>query len=238
LKKDLAGSEKTGNSLLFVRHAWADTFTCTSTETYRVDVYRMVRYFLRQDGGGPIPSTPWGLNLAKWVSEPLINGAQIDAIADPTDQIEVLQHLRTSTADDEGDTHAAATVVWMVGEDPGVAGTFRQILTDGSLSLTPQLPRNSPWEIEIAPSSSRADILAYRHFSVASNYAQANMGVSRFAIRNDTTAGVGFPHGFEVQVVGTSSARQVLLHLVLVTTNMSGLKAYFSGQVIQAVREG
>jgi hypothetical protein len=37
---------------------------------------------------------------------------------------------------------------------------------------------------------------------------------------------VGFPHGFEVQVTGPSSARQVLLHLVVASTNRSGHTAW------------
>ena len=60
--------------------------------------------------------------------------------------------------------------------------------------------------------SSRTDrlssrgVLSFRHHSVATNFAQANKGVSRFGIRNDSSNGIGFPHGFEVQAVGTTAA--------------------------------
>ena len=234
LKKDVLGTEVTGNALLFARHGWADTFTCSSSNTYRVDVYRIISYYPKEEGAGPSPSVPWGLNLCKWTSEPLVSGAQIDAISDSTDQAEVLQHLINSTPDDSGATHASASVVWILGGDPAVSGTFREILTSGGLSNY----ANS-WQIGRADNLSSSNMLAYRHYSLASNYAQANMGVSRFGIRDDAAgSGVGFPHGFEVQAVGTAAARKILLHLVLVTTNMSGLKAYFDAQVVLSVREG
>ena len=234
MKKDVAGAEITGNTLLFARHGWADTFTCTSTNTYRVDVYRIIGYYPKVESGGPNPSVPWGLNLCKWTSEPLVSGTQIDAITDPTDQAEVLLHLRNSSPDDAGATHASANVVWMLGADPAVAGTFRQTQTTGSLTDAP-----NTWTIGRADNMSSSNMLAYRHYSVASNYSQANMGVSRFGIRNDLAgSGVGFPHGFEIQTVGPAAARKILLHLVLVTTNMAGLKAYFDAQVVLSVREG
>jgi hypothetical protein len=59
---------------------------------------------------------------------------------------------------------------------------------------------------------------------VATNYAKTQMGVGRFGIM--TMSGGGFPHGFEVQIVGSPAARQVLLHLSIATTNRSGQVAY------------
>ena len=79
----------------------------------------------------------------------------------------------------------------------------------------------------------------YRHHSLASNHARANQGVSRYAIRNDAAgAGIGFPHGLEIQIVGSAAARKVLVHMTIVSTNMAGLKAYYDTQVIVRVREG
>lgn len=237
-KKDVSGTEKTGNELLFARQAWSDSFTCTSGNAYRVDTYRVVYYYLRKEGVGPGKGSPHGLNLCKWVSEPLVNGAQVDAIADATDRTEVLKHLRDATPDDSGAKHSPLHVVWMVGEDPATSGTFRQILADGSMTTTPVLPRANPWEIEREVKLSSSGMLHAAHYSVASNWSQGNQGTGRFAIANNTTASVGFPHGFEVQVVGPASARKVLVHLTLVSTNAKGLKAYYDAQVVTVVREG
>ncbi len=235
-KKDVAGSNKTGNELLFARAAWSDAFVCTSGNTYRVDVYRVIRYFMKAEGAGPQPGTPAGLNFCKWVSEPLVDGNQIDAIADDIDLMEVLIHLRTGTADTAGKIHARIEVAWKMGEDPAAAGTFRHIQTDGVLTDSPQSPRQSPWRILRDPALGHSGELGYRSHSVASNYGSLNQGIGRFGIINNN--GSGFPHGFEVQVIGLPTGRQVLLHLTLVSDNRTGRRAYFDTQVISHVREG
>ncbi len=191
-KKDVSGTEKTGNELFLVRQAWSDSFTCTSGNTYRVDTYRIVRFFMKKEGVGPVPTTPFGLNLCKWVSEPLVNGTQVDAIADATDRGEFLQHLRNGTPDDAGAKHSKCNVVWMVGEAPATTGTFRQILADGTMTTTPVLPRSNPWKIEREDKKSSAGLLTFRHHSIATNWSQANQGTSRFALKNNSTASIGF----------------------------------------------
>ena len=52
-----------------------------------------------------------------------------------------------------------------------------------------------------------------------------------------TTVGGGFPHGFEVQIVGPSSARQVLLHLTAVSTRRKGFWAWSDLQVSVDTRD-
>ena len=135
--KDLAGTEVTGNDFLFVRHAWADTFECTSGNSYSLDVYRIVRYYMKTEGGGPDPANPFGLNLVKWTSEPAVSGTQVDKITDPVDQAEVLKHLHDGSPDVGGVSHTPLNLVWVLAQDPAAAGTFRQILAGGTLSGTP-----------------------------------------------------------------------------------------------------
>ncbi len=50
--------------------------------------------------------------------------------------------------------------------------------------------------------------------------------------------GVGFPHGFEIQVVGSAAARKVLIHMTTVSTNAKGLRAFYDCQAVVVVREG
>ena len=236
-RKDLAGTEKTGNEMIFARSAWSDAFTCTSGNTYRLDTYRIVWFYMKTEGAGPQPPVPTGLNFCKWVSEPVVDGAQVDAITNAADQAEVLVHLVTQTADAGGAFHPKIEVAWRMGEDPSVVGTFRHIQTDGSMDNTPQLPRPNPWRLLRDPTLGSSGMLAYRWHSLASNYSMSNQGVGRFGIVN-SAIGNGFPHGLEVQIIGPSAARQVLIHITLVSNNAGGQRAYFDLQAISDVREG
>lgn len=229
LRPDTVGAEITGNTLFFAKLAWPDRFVCAGGREYMVDVYRWIYYYLTPVDGGPAPGSPIGLNLMRWVSEPLIDAASIDRITTPADQAEVLLHLVAATPDAEGQRHMPAVVVWRRGAMPSVTGTLRMIDDNsGSLSDTPINGRPDPWNI-LKSANDVDTLLAYRHHSVATIYAQANYGVARFGL-TDTT-GEGFPHGFEVQVVGPPTSRQTLLHLVVATTFRRGHPAWSEVQV-------
>lgn len=235
IRADTTGNEITGNSLFFAKFAWSDRFVCTSTNEYLVDVYRWVYYYLSPEDGGPNPSHSIGLNIVRVVSEPLIDAGSIDRITDPTDQAEVLMHLFNSTPDAAGVTHDKAEVVWVRGGLPSVTGTFRHTdESDGSLSDDPLDPRPDPWNV-LRRDSSITGLLSYRHHSVASIYSRDSFEVSRYAI--ESTAGAGFPHGFEIQVVGPSAARQVLIHLVNSSTQRSGHLAWSGMQLSVDARD-
>jgi hypothetical protein len=230
IRTDTVGSQITGNSLFFTKLAWTDRFVCTSGRDYLVDVYRWVYYYQAAVDGGPTPNSATGLDLARVLSEPLADASAIDRITDPTDLEEVLEHLHNATADADGVAHAACEVVWRRGASPAAVGTFRQIEdTVWTLSDDPVDGRPDPWQI-LRNDADNHGLLTYRHHSVATIYSQANFGVGRYGVV--TTTGSGFPHGFEVQVVGPSSARQVLLHLVLVSTSRRGRPAWSNLQVV------
>jgi hypothetical protein len=238
LDKDLLGSEMTGNDFMFVRHAWVDTFNCSSGQSYSLDVYRLVRYYMKVEGDGPTTKNPYGLNLVKWTSEPVVSGAQLDKVSDAADLWEILTHLHDATPDASNISHSPINLVWMLDQDPSELSTFRQILSDGTLTDFSEPPRAEHWEFERDDQLSSPGLLFYRHHSVATNYSQSNQGGSRVGIRNDSTAGVGFPHGFEIQVVGSAAARKVLIHMTTVSTNAKGLRAFYDGQAVVVVREG
>jgi hypothetical protein len=228
---------KTGNMLLFARHAWSDEFvTPTNNQRYRVDVHRIVVYYLAKEAAGPQPGSPIGLNLCRFVGEPMADGTQLDKIDDATDFAEFAEHLRTGTPDAFGRTHSPVELVWVLGADPAVSGTFRQILPGGGISNTPQPPRAGIWKVERDSGLSANGLLSYRHHSIATNHAPAVMGVGRFGLVDNS--GDGFPHGFEVQVIGPSAARQILLCTSVVSTNEHGLKAHARLQMIADARDG
>ncbi len=234
--KEATSASLSGNDLLFVKHAWTDEFLATSGKPYRTDVYRMVRYYLAVKGAGPTPGSSIGLNICHWVSEPLIDGAQIDGITDATDRAEVLAHLLNRTPDVEGNSrNTVAEVVWLLGADPAVAGTFRQVEVGGLLNNTAGPGRAGVWTILRDDRQSDDGILTNRHFSVATNFALTGTGVSRYSVMDNT--GIGFPHGFEVQIIGPSSARQILLQLCVVSTNRDSMPAASTLRSIIGVRE-
>ena len=235
IRTDTAGNEITGNSMFFCKQAWSDRFVCTSGEEYMIDVYRWVYYYLTPEDGGPDPSHPIGLNIVRVVGEPLADGGSIDEITDPTDLEEVLLHLVNGTADAEGVEHAPVELVWVRGSLPTDTGAFRQIDdSDGTLSSTPLAPRGSDFEV-LREDEDITGLLSYRHHSIASIYATPAFGVGRYGIVS--TADSGWPHGFEVQIVGPSSARQVLLHMVVSSTRRSGHFAWSDMQVTVDVRD-
>lgn len=235
LRTDTTGNEITGNSLFFAKFAWSDRFVCTSSNEYLVDVYRWVYYYLTPEDGGPDPGHSIGLNVVHWVSEPLIDASSIDRITDTDDQEEVLLHLYNATPDANGDTHDPASVVWVRGALPSVSGTLRHIdSSDGTLSNTPLLPRNDPWDI-VSREETVTGLLSYRHHSVASIYSRDSFGVSRYAIED--TSGTGFPHGLEIQIVGPSAARQVLIHMVNSSTQRTGHLAWSAMQLSVDARD-
>jgi hypothetical protein len=230
-----SGTPRSGNAILFARQAWTATYTLTSGAVHQVDVYRIEHFYPAVAGTGPQPGSPTGLNLVKWVSEPLIDGDEIDGIPVAADRAELLQKMLNGDPDDDGVAHPLAEVVWLRGENPTVAGTLRHVQPNGTMTNNPTAPRSSPWMLQRDPTWSANDILDFRHHSLATNFAPATYRVGTFSIM--TSAGSGFPHGFEVQLIGPSAARQLLLRLVLVSTNRNGHPAHTSIQSILDARD-
>ncbi|MFY9345454.1 MAG: type II secretion system protein [Planctomycetota bacterium] len=234
-RPDTTGAEITGNSLFYARLAWSDRFQCTSGNQYYVDVYRWVYYYLVAEDGGPTSGRPIGLNIVRLESEPLIDALGIDRISNATDKAQVLQHLYTRTPDFAGEIHPACVMVWRRGAMPAVLGTLRMI-DDSSWVLrdSPVGSRPSPWNI-LRSTAEVQGLLSYRHHSVATNFAPANFGIGNYGLVS--SANGGFPHGFEVQITGPASARQIVLHLVVASTMRPGQWAWSDVQVSVDARD-
>lgn len=239
-QREPTGQTFSGNSLLFARHSWTDSYLASSGRSFSLDVYRVHSYYLRQDGDGLVPGSSVGLNFARFVSEALVDGKQIDAITDPTDQRDVLRLLAAgrTTSDlivQPSPVHSPVVVVWRMGEDPATVGTLRQIDGTWALRNTPPAGRGPSWKIVRDASRCNDGLVFYRHHSVATNWSPPAYGVGQFS-RIDTT-GNGFPHGFEVQLIGPASARQLLIRLCVVSTNRAGHRAYARHEIIQDCRD-
>ncbi len=225
----------TGNTLMFTRHAWVVEYQCASGNRYALDVYRIVRNYLAAEAFGPEPGKPIGLNLCRWVSEPMVDGNAIDQIIRVSDRIEILEHLLAGTPSVAGDSHPPVHLAWRRGGDPGLSGTFRQIVPGGFLSSVPLAPRQRPWRILRDDGLSSNGLLPRGDLSVASNYAHPAIGVGCYGVVDNRED--GFPHGFEVQIIGPATARQILLQLALVGTASRGLPASSSQRVVINTRE-
>jgi hypothetical protein len=228
----------TGNELMFARYAWTTEFECTSGNRYRIDVLRIIHYYMSVAGGGPQAGSPIGMNMTKFVSEPLVSAEQVDSITDLTDQREVLEHLRDGTADVDGVMHPPANVVWRTAADPSAVGTFRQISATTALVDVPEAPRPSgAWRVLADERLSDDGKLFFRHHSIATNFAPPVMQIGQFGVLDNSRGPIGFPHGFEVQIIGPASARKVLVRLVLTTTNNKGRKPFYSIELVADCRD-
>jgi len=235
-RQDSSTDEITGNALLFAYLAWRDRCRCASGNDYLVDVYRLVHYYEAPIGSGPAAGVRGGIDLVRFVSEPLADAEAIEQIVDLTDRAEVLLHLEAGSADAGGNRHDPVQVVWLRTGAPGAVGTLRQIdESDGSLSNTVLAGTNRPDPWAIKPITTGAEsLLNYRHASVASNFDLVAPGISRFAVRDDLN---GFPHGFEVQLIGPTASRQLLLHMVLIDSAMHGAPAWSQMQTVITARD-
>jgi hypothetical protein len=228
--KDIAGAERTGNVLFFAKHyrtdQWTDPFDPSGV--YRIDLYRFIACYLRNAVGTALASGETGLDLVRWVSVPFADAGQVAQITIPAHQERLLMHLKEGTnLDEPTKPFVPCDYVWTFGADLTSARCFQEIQDDGTLvDLMPQIP---PFRIPPDAVQSRSDRFWYRNASVATNRATM-AGIARFGIIDP--AGDGFPHGFEIQVIGPASARQILVHLSLLTTHRKGRPAYMDASSV------
>ena len=217
IRKDLGGETRTGNSILFAEQVGYNSFVTGGSRLYSVPLYRFHYLYLSEQGDGIDADSPGGLDLNHWVSETVADAAAIDAVTNSTHLTALLNHLRTATVDSKGRPKPRVEVVWTVAQDPATSGTLRSITTSDALSALPPPGRGSTWKIIEDKKATQYTLLAPRGLAVASVHAPARMEVSKFADMDaDTVSTDGFPHGFEVQIVGRSSARKILVNLLVI----------------------
>lgn len=201
---------RTGNSILCARTDWIEDVTTISGETYSIDVYKLVYWSLVEKPKSVRDDA--GLTLRRFVSEPLADGEQIDSITNANDRAEVLQHL-FELQPNPSTGQEGVELVWTRGADPSQAGTLRHIAP--TTWVTVAAPRSGSgdgrWHIGPDRSKTSETMLRAMDIGIATNDAAARYGVGRFGRRD--SSGAGFPHGFEVQIVGPSSARRVMIHV-------------------------
>lgn len=230
-KTDQTGNEITGNLLLFAKHDRTDSFDVGSgpPELVRVNVYRLHAYYLRRIPGKDIHAEVDSLDLVSWVSEPLVDRDQAMQIPDPAKRAALLAHLYAGTNPVEPQyPYPAARLLWRIGD--GFSTAFARINADGSTSGV-----SVSFKVPMDEQRSRPDQLEYRKLAVTSNVAGSDRGVPAFGLIDN--ANDGFPHGFEVQVIGPASARQVLIRLTLVSGHQGAERAWMTVQSLADARD-
>ncbi len=232
-EKETATELKTGNILFFVKQERTDRFDRSGAGDFvRTDVYRFILYSLRLVGGKDPSKDLNSFDLVRWVSPPLADLSQIESIADPAEQENVCAHLYAGTNPDEpAFPFQPIRYAWKPGEDFTLA--FEKIEVDGKRNPVP-----SGFQVPMDAKKSTLKLLSSQNLSIAANISGASRGIGAFGIVDPS--GNGFPHGFEVQVVGPASARQVLAHLVLVNNvraNDNSKRVWINVQTVMETRD-
>lgn len=220
---DTQARQTTGNSLLFVREqgsAVVDTEEGPVARSLRFDLFRFVGYYLTKKPGPTVGGNPDRLDLIRWQSVPFASLSQANGIFDPVERAEALATLRA----DFGVGH-----LWDAGQPVEIA--FYAVDVDGSVSVSPE----SEFTIRSdAAQPARAFFLDKRS-SVAWNGGETQVPVPKYGYRHD--ASDGFPHGFELKIIGQAGSRQMLVRLALLGWTPPGHTAYADSTVIVPIRE-
>lgn len=235
-RKDTGSELRTGNVALFAEHAGYSSYVTASNRLYSIPLYRFHVYYLSEQANGPRAGSADGLDLNHWVSETVADGARVDEISDGNHLKEVLLHLRNAATDADGRAKPRVEVVWHVGGDPAVTSTLRLIEAAGTLADNSSGPRGPTWKIVEDSRRTGYRLLEQRQLSIATNFAPSRMKVAEFGI-TDTT-GFGFPHGLEVQIVGPSSARKILVRLVVVESGGKKTSGFTRRQIVAHTPQG
>ncbi len=208
-EKETSTDLKTGNILFFALQERTDRFDRSGGGDFvRTDVYRFILYSLRLIPGKDPNRDLNAFDLVRWVSAPVADLSQIESIADPLEQEAVCAHLYAGTNPEEPSfPFAPVRYLWRPGEDFLLA--FEMIQSDGKRN-----PVASGFQVPRDAQKSTLNLLSARNLAIASNISGAPRGIGAFGLLD--SSGDGFPHGFETQIVGPASARQVLAHLVFV----------------------
>lgn len=225
------GISKTGNTLLYSIHDRTDSFEVAPGETVRTNIYRIVAWYLTKIPGKNHLVDNDAFDLIHWVSEPMADWDSVDKVTDPAKKLALLDHLYNGTnVSEPGYPYPTTRLLWKHGMDDWTTA-FNVIQSDYSTAAPV-----AGWKIPVSQESSQIDgLLDYKRMAVASNSAGPARGVHRYGAWYDSSD--GYPHGFEVQIIGPASARQVLLHLTLCSQTNGSEQAFMDLQGIVDTRD-
>jgi hypothetical protein len=209
---------RTGNAMLFVKEA-APFITLVDGVTRSVSAYNLVCYYLSPTSTA-IASKPSSLRLARWQSRDFADYDQVMAITPVVSRSAFASALVTDRGID---------YLWVPRNDPTTAFYLIGDTPDADSDGICDNPDNT-YIIQKVSAVSVISSLGHGRASVSWNK-DANFwvpdAVPKFAILDAT--GDGFPHGLEVQAIGPTGARQILVRLV-VTYYVASSQSFFSNE--------
>lgn len=212
VEKDQVGQRATGNILLFLQAGKPFTYRplLSPADTNRIDVYHVVAVYLRRklDITGPLKDRVDGLDLVMFRSVPMLDLNQVQDVTDIAERAALLIEARNGRKID-----------YVFDTTAPIASALQTFDALGAIETI--LPAN--YEI---PQLTMRQFFEHRSLSVATNGAPERFGVARFS--QVDSSGEGFPHGFEVRLLGKAGARQLFLHLVVANESKPSGKYVFT----------
>ncbi|MBI4833200.1 MAG: prepilin-type N-terminal cleavage/methylation domain-containing protein [Planctomycetes bacterium] len=197
---------RTGNALLFIQEM--NPFSTTvGGALRRLNVYRLVYYYLSPNNTS-FAGRPSSLRLIRWQSKEFADYEQIMAMS---------AVISRATMADALYSQRGITYFWLPRNTPDTA--FYEYDTDDIDDADDDNIDDAPNNLYVVQRDNSYSIIGYLGFgtsSVAWNKTAdfpVPVAVPKFGIADQ--AGAGFPHGFEVQIIGPTGARQVMVRLVI-----------------------
>jgi len=215
---DVPGNQKTGNALFFIKTLPPFVQTVAvdaygNTETYRINVYQFILYHLTLRPDETVGDHQGALDLIRWASIPVADYDQIMTIEDPdpNDSVDPREELAAAF-----ESEYNSTWLWDAGEE--VDSAFHQYVAGGGIDSSPTANMSIPRDPEVGLASViPAGMTTLKQASVCFNTSTPDWGIGvtvpQYAV--ESSDGDGFPHGFEVQLVGASGSRRLLIRVAL-----------------------
>ncbi|MCA8970326.1 MAG: prepilin-type N-terminal cleavage/methylation domain-containing protein [Planctomycetes bacterium] len=226
--KDTVGNEFTGNCVAFVKQERTDAFdvsdSFSAAKIHRADIYRIYLYYIHRHSSTHHKKDS-DLDLVRWRSVSLVDWKQCETLSNE-ERKRLFVHLYEGTNPDEPDhPFAPARLVWEQGLS--FPSAIRIIESDGATSTPP-----SGFLIPEGKQRVKSSMLRNVGLGVAPNSAGPTKGIGRFAVVD-----VDWPNGFEVQVAGPASARQVMMHFSLVSNRGMKINNYVDLAAVAETRD-
>lgn len=231
----VAGAPKTGNALFFVRclpplsvRVQMDPNLANPADwhVYKIPVYSFVVYYLTLRAQESVGNSPDSLDLIRWNSQAVADYSQVMEFPDLIEDGGLKCYPREQVVQNFVSTYGSE-FLWVSGEELGQA--FYRCYPDGTIENFPEAANDMQIPMD------RYDGIFERLEGGGANFIHGatvfkNRGdlgfelgpiVPQFGIADAT--GDGFPHGFEVQIVGPSGARELMIRLALAKEGSKGL---------------
>ncbi|MFH1999792.1 MAG: hypothetical protein ABIK28_08930 [Planctomycetota bacterium] len=229
---------KTGNALFFVRSLPPFQVRVQMDPTildpadwhiYRVPVYTFVLYYLTLRVQQPIGRSPDSLDLIRWQSVAMLDYNHVMEFPEEVTVGVDICYPRAQVIQLFLNSYNGAEYLWV--PDAEVDDAFYRSYADGTIDVDPMLKADMLIPMDLYDGVfSRMEGQGTNHIlqaSICMNRGDPGFEIGpivpQLAIADAT--GDGFPHGFEVQIVGPSGARELLIRVAMAKQGSKGLVA-------------